>query len=236
MRNYIITILAALIPLCSTAKENTVYHAVVKKTRIYNNIPRDQNIEYWFTKDKTCIVQRGMKTIVRKDLGLVYTYVERSNGYYLDSINVNNETDKKTDEINFRVLGQDRYSPDYEWLMHKEKVVEMLNDFKTTRFTYDGDADFDEVKLDFWLTKPKNGEMAELFNSMQSDYAKNNKTRTPLHNILSENKKLIPVQIIDVRENSISPSVINKTLVEKIEEADPPENIFELPEGAKKLN
>lgn len=55
------------------SQEDSAYYARITNTRTYKNIDRVSVTEYWFTKDKSCVISNQIKKVVRKDLGVVYS-------------------------------------------------------------------------------------------------------------------------------------------------------------------
>ncbi|MFH0762060.1 MAG: hypothetical protein V2A67_11210 [Bacteroidota bacterium] len=215
------------------ARDFPAYHAVISSTRTYMDVSRNTQSDYWFTKDKTYISNGRVITIERKDLGVVYTLIVRSNEYYIDTIKPEKTQEKTTEEIDFRYVGVDRMVSDYDWVVGKKSKNDQSGLFKADHYTADGDADFDQVALEFWLAKPGNREMAGLFNKLIQNSMSYNKTRKPLVDMLKKDKYRVPVRIVEMLENPIAPPAKTEFIVEKLEPATAPANIFELPAGAK---
>lgn len=216
-----------------TAQDLPAYHAVISSTRTYMDVSRNTQSDYWFTTDKTYISNGRITTIERKDLGIVYTLIVRSNEYYIDTIKPEKTQEKAPEEIDFRYVGVDRLASDYDWIIDKKSKNDQSGIFKADHYTADGDADFDQVTLEFWLTKPGNREMAGLFNKLIQNSMSYNKTRLPLIDMLKKDKYRVPVRIVEMLENPIAPPAKTEIIVEKLEAATAPAHIFELPAGAK---
>jgi hypothetical protein len=165
---------------------------------------------------------------------MVYTLIVRSNEYYVDTIKQGKTEETKTEEIDFRYVGVDRLESDYDWVIGKKSKNDQSGLFKANHYLADGDADFDQAVLEFWLAKPGNREMAGLFNKIIQNSMSYNKTRQPLVDMLKKDKCRIPVRIVEMLENPIAPLIKTEIVIEKLEPATAPENIFELPAGAKK--
>lgn len=215
------------------AQDLPAYHAVISNSRTYMDTNRKTQSDYWFTKDKTYISNGRVTTIERKDLGIVYTLVVRSNEYYVDTIKQSKPEEKETKEIDFRYVGVDRLESDYDWEVTKKAKNDPSGLLKADRYMASGDADFDQVELEFWVAEPRNREMAGLFNRIILNSMSYNKTRKPLVDKLKKDKYRVPVRIVEMLENSIAPQAKTEIVVEKLEPATAPANIFELPAGAK---
>ncbi len=215
------------------AQDLPAYHAVISSTRTYMDVSRTTQSDYWFTKDKTYVSNGRVITIERNDLGVVYTLIVRSNEYYTDTLRQGKPDETKTEEIDFRYVGVDRLESDYDWEVSKQAKNDPSGLLKADRYMASGDADFDQVELEFWLAKPGNREMAGLFNKLMQSSMGYNKTRLPLIDMLKKDKYRIPVKIVEMLENPIAPLAKTEIIVEKLEPATAPANIFELPAGAK---
>ncbi|MDD4644743.1 MAG: hypothetical protein PHY99_01995, partial [Bacteroidales bacterium] len=139
-----------------------------------------------------------------------------------------------TKDIDFRYVGVNRYNPVYDWVTSLKYKGNTTGLFKSDHYSADGDADFDQVSLEFWLTKPDDRNMAEQFREIAINSMSYQSTRKPMADLLSKNKQVIPVKIIELIDNPIATPIKNVVIIEKLEQAEAPENIFDLPAGAKK--
>jgi hypothetical protein len=215
------------------AQDLPVYHAVVSSTRTYMDVGRETKSEYWFTRDKTFISDGRITTIERFDLGVSYTLIVRDNEYYVDTIKPAKTEEKASEKIDFRYVGVNSLASDYDWTVDKKSKNGQVGFFKADQYIADGDADFDHVALEFWLAKPGNQEMTGLFNRIILSSMKNMKTRKPMIDLLIKNKSIVPVKIIELVDNPIASPIEIRILVEKLEAAAAPGDIFELPAGVK---
>jgi hypothetical protein len=108
--------------------------------------------------------------------------------------------------------------------------------FRSVCYTAEGDADFDQVSLEFWLARPGEREMAKLFNQIMLDNTSYQVSRKPLADRLKRKTSEIPVKIIERLENPIAPPMTYLIELEKLETLQAPANIFDLPVGATKAN
>jgi hypothetical protein len=63
----------------------------------------------------------------------------------------------------------------------------------------------------------------------------NNKS-LPLFTLITRNKNLMPLRIIEKVENPIAPQIITKINLDKFEQVTLPDGIFEIPASLKKIN
>jgi hypothetical protein len=230
------TIIVFIFLVCQAlaAQDLPAFHAVVSSTRTYMDASRKTESEYWFTKSKTYITNGRITTLIRNDLGVVYTVIVRSNQYYVDSIKPASKEVPEVKKLDFRHLGVDRYAPDYDWTIDRKSGKDTSGLFSSDHYLAEGDADFDMVKLEYWVSKPDDQEMAHLFRDIQLNSMSSLTSRKPLVDLLKKNKRCIPLKIIELIDNPIAPPMLNQIIVEKLESGKAPANIFELPAGAKK--
>jgi len=208
-----------------SAQDLPVYHAVVSSTRTYMDASRNTKSDYWFTKDKTYISNGRVATIERKDMGVVYTLIVKSNEYYVDTIKPSKKEVPEVRELDFRHIGVDRYTTDYEWTINRKSGKDTAGLFSSVHYLADGDADFDQISLEYWISKPDDRQMARLLNEIMITNSRNLKSRKPLVDHLRKNKYEIPSKIIELIDNPIAPPILNRIVVEKLEPAKAPENI-----------
>jgi hypothetical protein len=234
MRILILAFLTVIIQMPAVARQSREYHAVVSSTRTYMDVSRETKTEYWFTKGKTFISNGRINTIVRDDLGVVYTLIVKSNVYYVDTIKPGKTKEPAPKDLDFRYIGVDRYTADYDWNVTRNSHKDTSGIFTSAHYVADGDADFDQVLLEYWVAQPNDKEMSSLFREIQLNSMSYLTTRKPLIDLLRKNKSCIPVKIIELVDNPIAPPILNRIILEKLEPAEAPANIFDLPEGAKK--
>jgi hypothetical protein len=211
-----------------------VYYARVTNTRTYMSSDRVTVTECWFTKDKMCSLRNQLKIIVRNDLGVLYTVNLNSGSYRIDSIKgPKKEIIAKT--VDFKYVGQ-FYEPEFEWRQPQQLTPDTIGDYICNRYMSEGDADFDQISLEFSLAKTDNELMAEWLNSQVLNLSAQNNKREPVIAILKSDKSLVPLRIIETVENAIAPFIRTKTEVDKLGLASNAEGVFDIPENFKKVN
>jgi hypothetical protein len=72
MKLFIIVLFGLSNSFIISSQDDSVYYAKITNTRTYMNIDRVSVTEYWFTRDKSCMINNQVKSIVRKDIGVSY--------------------------------------------------------------------------------------------------------------------------------------------------------------------
>jgi hypothetical protein len=233
------SLILILIGLCNcfiiNAQNDSVYYAKITNTRTYMNIERVSVAEYWFTKDKYCKISNQIKSIVRNDLGVICVIDLLSGTVRTDSIKPSITMSYVENTMDFKYIGQ-YYIPVYEWNKPKLLYPETIGDFVCEHYLCEGDADFDQISLEYMVAKTDNQFMAGTWNNliMSSDGSGN--IRDPLAGFISGNINLIILKIIETVENSISPHVTTVINVDKLELVKSSGSLFDLPGNLTNIN
>jgi hypothetical protein len=232
-------ILIILIGLCNNfiinAQNDSVYYAKITKTRTYMNIDRVSVTEYWFTKDKYCEMTNQKKTIVRRDLGVIYLINSGSGTVRIDSIKPTNTESTSEKPEDFKYIGQD-YIPVFEWNQPKLLFPETIGKYECNHYICEGDADFDQISLDYLVAKTNDQIMANTMNSSIMNLGGSNNKREPIIKMITSDKNLIILRIIETVENPIAPHITTTINVDKLELLKSSEGLFDLPDNLKKSN
>lgn len=209
-----------------------VYYAKVRNSRTYMSSTNVTVTEYWFTKDKICILRNPVKTIYRKDLGIYCMINLKTSVIRTDSVK-NLVTDvPRNKSTDIKYVGQS-YEPEFEWQKPQYLKKDTVANYRCNLYKCEGDADFDRISLEYALTSFENKPMADLFNQkIISIYSLQNK-RKPVLDHLKDHESMIPLKIVERVENAIAPFILTEIVVEKLEIADTTDMIFDIPEATK---
>jgi hypothetical protein len=199
------------------------------------NIDRVSVTEYWFTKDKYCEMNNQTKSIVRRDLGVIYLINLRSGTVKIDSIKPTNTMSPSEKPMDFKYIGQD-YIPVFEWNQPKLLSPETIGEYNCEHYICDGDADFDQISLGYLVVKTNDQFMANTLNSSIMSLGGSNNKREPIIEMINGNKNLITLRIIETVENPIAPHITTTINVDKLERLKSSEGLFDLPYNLKKSN
>jgi len=235
MELFLIILLGLFKGFAGETGDDPVYYAKITNTWTYMNISRENTTEYWFAKDKYCRVSNQVKTIIRKDIGVIYYINLRSNTLRTDSIKPQQETASVEKETRFKYIGLN-YVPVYEWNVPQLLSPDPVGDFICEHFSCEGDADFDQISLEFLIAKTDDLFMADMLNTTILNLSGSNNKREPVIDMITKNKNLITLRIIETVENSIAPHITTRINVDKLEPLKSAEEVFELTDGLKKIN
>jgi hypothetical protein len=199
------------------------------------NIDRETVTEYWFTKDKYCTMSNQIKNIVRKDLGVVYVINLRTGTVRTDSIKPSITMSYAENPMDFKYIGQ-YYIPVYEWNKPKLLSSETVGNYVCEHYLCEGDADFDQISLEYLVAKTNDQFMASMLNSSIMSPGGSNNKREPITGLITGNKNLIILRIIETVENPIAPHITTTINVDKLELLKSSEGLFDLPDNLKKSN
>lgn len=211
-----------------TGNDDPVYYARVTNTWSYLSNERITVTEYWFTQDKSCSVSNNInKTIIRKDIGMQYSVNLRSGSVQSRPLQQAMMTTPDEKQEDIKHAGQ-YYTPVYEWnnpvLLSREKSA----GYDCDHFLCNGDADFDRISVEFLMAEAGDQFVADYINSLMLSSRDSNK-RDPLTRMVKGNSKLFPVKIIEDVENAIAPHILTTIVIDKLEQVNPSEDLFEPP-------
>jgi hypothetical protein len=238
MKLFIILVLSFCNSFLIIAQDDNVYYAKITNTQTYMNIDHVSVTEYWFSKDKYCTISKQRKSIVRGDLGVKYLIDLRSGTVRRDSIKPPKTMTHVEEPMDFKHLGLD-YIPVYEWNKPIQLSTETVGKYVCEHFLCEGDADFDQISLEYLLAKSDDQFMADMMNSTIMNLGGSNNIdnkREPITGMLNGNNKLIPLRIIETVENPITPHITTTINVEKLELLKTSEGLFDFPDSLKIIN
>lgn len=216
--------------------DDSVYYAKIKNVRNYFDQDRITVTEIWSTKDMSCILTNQRKTIYRNDQGLIYSLNLQSKNYSIDSIQTRPATVPTKKELDLKYVGQDIYNPEYEWREPLFINQDTVGKYPCDHFLCKGDADFDQISLDYYVTKTDDLTLAGMINSFLLSSGGSPNKREPLKETTNKNRNLLILRIIERVENSIAPPITTTITVETYSKILPNGGLFEIPANFKKIN
>jgi hypothetical protein len=225
-----------LFSLCNSLiirAQDSVYYAKITNTRTYMNIDRVSATEYWFTKDKSCVLTNRTKSIIRQDLGVVYVINLLTGSVRSESIKPSISVLPAVMPIDKRYIGH-YYIPVYEWNEPKQLPSVTIGEYVCEHLLCEGDADFDQISLEYMVTKTDNQFMAARLNSTIMSLGGSGNKQEPIARLITGNKNLIILRIIETVENPIAPHVTTTINVDKLELLKSSDGLFDLTDNPKK--
>lgn len=219
----------------SPFQDETVYYARISNVRNYMNVDRSTVTEYWSGKDKSCFMTSQVKIVTRNDLGARYTINYRTNTYRIDSLGreIRGTTQEEVTDIKY---AGEYYTPVYEWWEMKELPRDTIGSIPCKHFLARGDADFDMISLEFWVTETEENSVAFMLNnSMIAALGSENKSE-PAFGILNPEKSLVLMKVIEKVENPIAPPVTTTLSIEVLKRLEPEKGLFDIPENFSRIN
>jgi hypothetical protein len=223
-----------LLPFLASAFVPLAYagdiHAVVEGSRTYMDFTRKTVNEYWLSGEKIYRKAETYLFITRKDLGVEWSVNLKDNTYYERKIEAEEPFAPEKEDIH--TLGWE-YNPQYDWDIRETGEAKDINGYSCQHVVARGDADFSEITLHLWLARDVPG-TADYVQYM-AEQLKLDMLRRAIGEILSKFKDRLPLEREEIIESPIAPTMRNVAKITKFETSDPPPNIYELPQGAKKM-
>ena len=167
--------------------DDSVFYVKVTNVRNYMDLDRTTVTEIWTAKDKSCTLINQMKSIIRKDLGLIYLINLQAKTYSIDSIKTTSAQASVKNDFDFKYIGQN-YNPIYEWKKPRSLKKDIVANYSCLHFSCTGDADFDQISHDYFLTKIKDMSFAEMVNSVMLNSVGTPNKREPLTQVINKDK------------------------------------------------
>jgi hypothetical protein len=190
--------------------------------------------ESWITDNKVYVKTSRFITITRYDLKKKWIILPEQKRYFEEPIDWPIPSDKNNEiqsKQTIHEVGWD-YIPQFDWIIEKTDQKEDINGWECQKIIAYGDADYEEKTIEIWASKdrPINIERLNNIALLANEEWKNIFQTSP------ELKKLFMVKTKHTNVNDIAPTMYYEETIIKAEIADPPQNIYELPEGLEKVN
>jgi hypothetical protein len=206
MKLFIIFLFVLCNGLILRSQDDSVYYAKITNTRTYMNIDRVSVTEYWFAKDKFCSLNSQVKSIFRKDLGVVYITDLRTGTVRTETIKPAITSPFTEYTVDFKYIGQ-HYIPVYDWNKPKLLSPVKVGNYICDHHICEGDADYDQISLEYLAAKTSDQVLAGMLNSSIMSFGASVNKREPLAGLLAGNKNLIILRIVEIVENPIAPHI-----------------------------
>jgi hypothetical protein len=216
-------------------KADSVYYAKVTYVRNYMNSDRTTVTEFWNAREKSCQQTGQRKLIRRSDLGLLYSINMQAKTYTVDSIRKSMPKPPSTNEIDFKHIGQD-YIPIYEWKDAQKLDKESVCNHPCDHYSCEGDADFDRISLDYFITPVKDEALKGMINSIMISYLGPPNKSEPLSETVEKEKNILILKMIQKVENAIAPAATTTYTVDTFTKVPPTEDLFGLTADFRKIN
>jgi len=193
-------------------------------------------VETWISEKAFCIRNIAMIIIYRADLNKIWRIVPLKNKYYEEEINAFEKKDSEAKgETSIHKIGYN-YQPVFDWVVKDTSAAERINNIDCRRVTVQGEADFAQKSIEIWFAKNMKFTINDVYKKMLSYLFIKDDDMKKVFNIYKEAFNCLPMKIIETTDNAISPKIIYETEIKKIETADPPAGVYELPKEAVKVN
>ncbi len=218
-------------------------HVVIETSRTYMDHTTKFTDEYWLTDDKIYQKRNNRVYITRKDLKLIWSIDSKEKTYSGRKIEDQSNLEKKKgskskqkeiQKADIHDLGF-HYEPDYEWEIKETDETKDINGFPCRLFLAEGQADFAEIILKFWICTEIQLPGAAEYHGFLMEELEGDVEQEPVLETLKKYKNSFPVYQEQIIENAISPTLHYETCLITLEITDAPQSIYDLPQGIKKL-
>lgn len=207
-------------------------HIVEESTRTYmgRTIP-PMTSEIWVGENKMCYKGRSFNYIYRYDLKKRYTLNLRNKKYLEEPLEEPSQPEEK-EKARIQTLGFD-YSPVYDWIVKKTDEEKIIDGYNCRLFILEGDADYAEEKRELWITQDVPVDLDRYYEFVVKPGL--NEEWIRIYEKNPELKHSVTLESQTITEHPIAPTMTWKSKITKIESVEPPEGLYELPEGFQKV-
>lgn len=207
-------------------------HIVEESTRTYMGRTTPPMIsEIWIGENKMCYKGRSFNFIYRYDLKKRYTLNLRNKKYLEEPLEESSKPDEK-EKVRIQTLGFD-YMPVYDWVVTKTDEEKTIDGHVCRLYILEGDADYAEEKRELWIAQDVPVDLGRYY-----EFAVKSGLDEEWLKIYEKNPELkhsVTLESQTITEHPIAPTMTWKSKITKIESAEPPEGLYELPEGFQKV-
>ena len=140
---------------------------------------------------------------------------------------------KETQKEDIHSLGF-HYEPDYDWEIKETDEAKDINNFPCRLFLAEGDADFSEIKLKFWVSTDSQFPGAAELHDFMLEQLERDIDQEPILETLKKYENSFPVHHELIVERAIARTLHYETNLTTLEMAEAPEGIYDLPPDLKK--
>jgi hypothetical protein len=207
-------------------------HAVFQTNRTYMGYTRTTERECWFGDRKSYSLRKSDPHVwlYRGDLGVQWFVDLGDSVYGEESISSAGEPEVRED---IHTKGVD-YEPEYEWIVKGSSETKEINGFSCRGISAKGIADFAQTDLTLWFSNDRTLNHTGMLNDMLLDFLRNAGARKFILDILQKDTTALLVQIEQIEEPAIAPTITLTLAVKQASEEQAPPGIFDVPAGFKK--
>jgi len=193
---------------------------------------RSSSQELWAGKDKEWSKTDGRIRITRRDLGVVWSIDTKAGTYAERALAKAGASPATAPEEKLHNDGYE-YEPVFDWTFKDMGLEEDVAGIRCRKFVLDGDADLSEKVIELWAA-------ADLGPAVPGD----DRTqalltgRTEAGALVERWKELKGLFILREKVTEDPPiggTYVRETVLTKLESAEPPAGIYDLPSGLKKI-
>ena len=209
-------------------------HALTSSIRFYMDQERKTEGELWIAPGRSWSKSGNRVLISREDLGVMWS-IDPGRGSYMEFPLKETEPAAAKAQADMRKLWLDYYLPEYDWTIRDTGETKNIGGFPCRRFEAQGEADFADIKAIYWISESPNVPGGRALRDYVLGQIKEDRQRAGQAKILSGRANAFMVLREETIDNSIAPTMIQKTALIKLEEAPAPAGIYDLPAGLKKI-
>ncbi|MDH4197852.1 MAG: hypothetical protein OEW05_10620 [Candidatus Aminicenantes bacterium] len=208
-------------------------HIVSQQSRTYmGNTTPPMTQEMWVGDQAVWMFSGRVTALLRFDLGKRF-YLNAAQKRYYEEPLTDSVTPAPTAPERIQEVGWN-YVPEYDWTLRDTGEEKVIDGRTCRRLILDGDADYAEEVREVWVSRDVPIDLGRYYRLLTE-----RELRGQLLAIYETTPLLREGFILESRtttENPIAPTIVWTSKVMKLEKADPPVGIYELPSDFKKVD
>ncbi len=207
-------------------------HIVEERTRTYmGRTTPPTKTEMWIGENKRCYKSRFSTLIHRYDLKKRYIINLRNKKYMEEPLEESSKPAEK-EKTRIQTLGFN-YQPVFDWIVIKTEKEKIVDGLTCRLYILEGDADYAEEKRERWVAQDVPIDLDRYYKlvvepDLDEEWLKIYEKNPELKNSITLESRIIT-------ENAIAPTMTWNFKITKIESLEPPEGLYEIPEGFQKV-
>jgi hypothetical protein len=192
-----------------------------------------QPSEVWVSPEKTYLRDGRVVVILRYDLQKKWTIAASRKKYLEEPLNSPPPGREAAKPPRIQEYGFD-YEPVYEWTSSETPERTTLNGFPCRKILVRGEAEYAEEVLEMWVATEVPIDAKAYYERAIKPFL--DESWLKIYQGRADLRKGIVLRSLITSEPAIAPASVTEIVVTKMEKARPPEGIYEVPEGFRKVS
>ena len=211
-------------------------HLVLETSRTRLDFVQNETVEHWIGSDRQYTRQGNTARIVRRDLGVNWMIDIPRRGYVESPIRPQPPRASEPPAVaapkpapDIRKAGFLTDAAEFDWAVGEVKETRLVGGCRCRGFVADGDAEFDEILVSFWVCPdPRIADPRRVSDLLLASIRQEDERRA-ITDVLGRFDGGALMAVEERRKPGIGVPLVTKSTVIAVEERVPPDGIYDLP-------